>query len=131
LAVPDLLIYATGGFAYGRVSEGASVSLPAGASNSIGNFGYAFACGPFYGLGSCFTGSASRIATGWTAGLGAEKRFTPNLSVSFEYLHVDLGSSSYPLAGSLYGGAPFTASFLNAKSSATFDVVRAGLNYRF
>jgi outer membrane immunogenic protein len=131
LAVPDLLIYATGGFAYGRVSEGASVSLPAGASNSIGNFGYAFACGPFYGLGSCFTGSASRIATGWTAGLGAEKRFTPNLSVSFEYLLVDLGSSSYPLAGSLYGGAPFTASFLNAKSSATFDVVRAGLNYRF
>jgi opacity protein-like surface antigen len=38
LASPDLLIFATGGFAYGRVSESASVSLPLGASNSIGNF---------------------------------------------------------------------------------------------
>jgi outer membrane immunogenic protein len=131
LAAPDLLIYATGGFAYGKVSESANVSLPAGASNSIGNFGYAFACGPFYGMGPCFAGNSSRIATGWTAGIGGEKRFTPNLSLKLEYLHVDLGSSGYPLVGSLYAGAPFAPSVLNASSNATIDVVRAGLNYRF
>lgn len=131
LASPDLLIFATGGFAYGRVSESASVSLPPGASNSIGNFGYAFACGPTYGLGSCFAGSSSRIATGWTAGIGGEKRFTQNISLKVEYLHVDLGSSSYPVVGSLYAGTPFTPSFLNARSSATIDLLRAGLNYNF
>lgn len=131
LAAPDLLIFATGGFAYGRVSESASVSLPPGASNSIGNFGYAFACGPFYGLGSCFAGSSSRIATGWAAGIGGEKRFTQNLSLKVEYLHVDLSSGNYPVVGSLYAGAPFAPSFLNARSSATIDLVRAGLNYNF
>lgn len=131
LAAPDLLIYATGGLAIGRVNETANVSLPPGASNSIGNFGYAFACGPFYGLGACFAGAASRNAVGWTAGLGGEKRFTPNLSLKLEYLHIDLGSSGYPMIGSLYSGAPFTPSVLNANSSATIDLVRAGLNYRF
>ncbi|MDH6258301.1 outer membrane beta-barrel protein [Bradyrhizobium sp. BR13661] len=131
LASPDLLLFATGGFAYGRVGESASVSLPAGASNSIGNFGYAFACGPFYGFTSCFAGSSSRIATGWAAGIGGEKRFTQNLSLKVEYLHVDLGSSNYPMIGSLYGGTPFAPSFLNARSSTTIDLVRAGLNYNF
>ena len=131
LAAPDLLIYGTGGFAYGRVGESASVSLPAGASNSIGNFGYAFACGPFYGLGACFAGNSSRLATGWTAGIGGEKRFTPNLSLKLEYLHVDLGRGSYPMVGSLYAGAPFTPSVVNVSSSTTIDLVRAGLNYRF
>ncbi|WP_431203811.1 outer membrane protein [Bradyrhizobium betae] len=131
LATQDLLIFATGGFAYGRVSESASVSLPLGASNSIGNFGYAFACGPTYGATSCFAGSSSRIATGWTAGIGGEKRFTQNLSLKVEYLHIDLGSSSYPVAGSLNAGTPFTPSFLNARSTATIDLLRAGLNYNF
>ncbi len=131
LATPDLLLYGTGGFAYGRVNESASVSLPPGQSNSAGNFGYAFACGPVYGLGACFAGNSSRVATGWTVGIGGEKRFTPNFSLKVEYLHVDLGSSSYPLVGSLYPGTAFTPSFLNASSSATIDLVRAGLNYRF
>jgi len=100
-------------------------------SNSIGNFGYAFACGPFYGFASCFSGSSSRIATGWAAGLGGEKRFTPNISLKVEYLHVDLGSGSAIVAGSLYSGTPFAPSFLNTRSSATIDLVRAGLNYNF
>lgn len=131
LASPDLLLFATGGFAYGRVGESASVSLPPGVSNSIGNFGYAFACGPSYGFASCFTGNSSRIATGWAAGIGGEKRFTQNISLKVEYLHVDLGGSNYPVVGSLYAGTPFAPSFLNAHSSTTIDLVRAGLNYNF
>lgn len=131
LAAPDLLLYGTGGFAYGRVKDAGEMSLPPGQSNSIGNFGYAFACGPTYGLGACFAGNSSRIATGWTAGFGGEKRFTPNLSLTFEYLHVDLGDSRYVLTGSLYSGAPFQPAFLNAQSAVTLDILRAGLNYRF
>ena len=65
------------------------------------------------------------------AQLSGEKRFTRNLSLKVEYLHVDLGTGHYPLVGSLYAGAPFTPSFLNASSNATIDIVRAGLNYNF
>jgi outer membrane immunogenic protein len=132
LATPDLLLYATGGFAYGKVNESATVSLTTpGISMSSNGFGYAYYCGPFFSQASCFAGSSSRIATGWAAGVGGEQRFTRNLSLKVEYLHVDLGSASYRLAGSLAAGAPFTPGFLNASSSATIDMVRAGLNYRF
>ena len=131
LATPNLLLYATGRFASGKVNASASVPLPPGQSNSIGNFGYGFACGPFYQLGACFAGSSSRVATGWTAGFGGEQRFTRNLSLKFEYLHVDLGSSGNSLIGSLYAGAPVAPSYLNVNSSTTIDLVRAGLNYHF
>lgn len=132
LPTSGLLLYATGGLAYGKIEDSAAVSLPSGQSNSSGNFGFGYACGPFYGLSaSCFSGTTSRIATGWTAGAGGEQRITRNLSLTLEYLHVDLGHGSYRMASSLPSGVPLTPSFLNAGSSTTFDLVRAGLNYRF
>ena len=132
LATPDLLLYATGGLAYGRISQSATLALPAGQSNSSGNFGFGYGCGPFYGLSAnCFAGGASRVSTGWSAGVGGEQRITRNWSVKLEYLHVDLGRGNATMLGSLPPGVPLAASFLNASSSATFDLVRAGVNYRF
>jgi outer membrane immunogenic protein len=131
LATPDLLLYATGGFAYGKANDSATVVLPPGQANSVGNFGYAFSCGAPYGGPVCFAGDPSRISAGWTAGAGGEQRITTDLSVKLEYLHVDLGVGSYRMIGSLYAGTPYTPSFLNAGSRAAFNLVRAGLNYRF
>jgi len=132
LPTSGLLLYATGGLAYGKVEDSATVSLPSGQSNSSGNSGFAYACGPLYGLSaSCFAGAASRISAGWTVGAGGEQRITQNLSLTLDYLHVDLGRGSYRMAGSLYSGTPFTSSLLNASSNAAFDLVRLGLNYRF
>lgn len=131
LATPDLLLYATGGLAYGRVKDSATVVIAPGQQNSVGNSGYAFACGGIYGSSTCFAGSESRTSLGWTAGAGGEHRLTKNLSLRLEYLHVDLGHANYSMIGYLPAGAGFNPSVLSVRSSATFDVIRAGLNYRF
>jgi len=130
LATPDLLLYATGGLAYGKVNDSASIDLPPGQQNSVGNFGYAFSCGGIYGSPTCFAGSDSRVSAGWAIGAGGEQRITHNLTMKVEYLHVDLGDGSTRMNGSLAVGG-FTPSFLNAKSHATIDLVRLGVNYRF
>ncbi len=65
LFTPTLLVYGTGGFAYGGVSTG----------------------------GGWFGGSYSHTRTGWTAGGGVEWMFMPNWSAKAEYLYVDLDSS--------------------------------------
>jgi len=129
LATADLMFFATGGLAYGKVSESASIALPPGASNSQGNFGSGYACGGVYGDSTCFAGSTSRVSAGWTAGAGAEYRLNQHASVKLEYLHVNLGSGSFPLLAAHPGA--LNPSVLNASSEAAFNLVRAGLNYRF
>ena len=62
-AIDRILIYGTGGAAFGNVQGGA-----------IG--------GPF----------DSGTQVGWTAGGGVEFAFTPNLTAKVEYLYVDLGN---------------------------------------
>jgi outer membrane immunogenic protein len=54
LSTENLLLFATGGLAYGKVNETTSTALPAGATNSIGNFNYG------YGLAGSMAG---RIAS--------------------------------------------------------------------
>lgn len=129
LATADLMLFATGGLAYGRISESASIALPPGVSNSQGNFGSGYACGGIYGDSTCFTGSASRVSTGWTVGTGAEFRINPHASVKVEYLYVNLGSGSFPLVAAHPGS--LNPSILNASGDAALNLVRAGLNYRF
>ncbi|HWK95983.1 MAG TPA: outer membrane protein [Pseudolabrys sp.] len=62
---------------------------------------------------------------GWTLGGGVEMAVRENWSARVEYLHVDLGNKSSYLAGII--GGP--GSYMNA--DLKFDLVRAGLNYRF
>src|SRR5580692_4175950 len=63
----SVLLYATGGLAYGRVQE--NVALNTVPSGGTGNGPFAFEC---HGSPTCFLGSSSRIDTGWTAGGGFE-----------------------------------------------------------
>jgi outer membrane immunogenic protein len=131
LATNNLLIFATGGLAYGKVVESADVTLPPGVSNSTGNFGFAYACGGIYGGPTCFAGSDSRISAGWTVGGGAEYAFAHSVTFKLEYLYVNLGSSSFGIPAAIVTGG-LTPSSLNAGfGDAAFNVVRAGLNYRF
>ncbi len=96
------LIYATGGWAYGRVKSSGSIGL--------GGFGG--------GL------SRSQSANGWTVGAGVEYALTNNLSFKTEYLYVDLGDKTLYAAD--YG---FATARLDVDTR--FHVVRAGLNWRF
>ncbi len=127
LVTPTLLVYATGGLAYGGVNSSTSINqvfnglVPSSIATAWGTFG---------------NSSTSRV--GWTAGGGGEWLFAPNWSVKVEYLYYDLGSVSYG-AGALVDGftiaaPPDVAFFTNAAQSTTRfngNVVRAGLNYHF
>lgn len=122
LATPGLLLYATGGLAFG----GARLDVL-----SNGNDAQCWNCTfPIAGR----TG-ASRILLGWTAGAGVEWMLGPKLSVKAEYLRYDLGSvAANGLQPAFNSFAPFNLYTANATSSrARFDgnLVRVGLNYHF
>lgn len=122
----NLLVYGTGGFAYGQMNE--SVVMNQNGSGSGVGYGYAYIC---TGTGAnCFVGSQSRIAMGYTAGAGVEYAVTRNVTIKAEYLYVNLGSTS--LRASATVPAPFIpASFIASFSDYHFNVVRFGANYRF
>jgi outer membrane immunogenic protein len=127
IPVHNLLIYGTGGFAYGRVEQTVSFINNSNAELIFGA-PLGFTCVP----GRCFVGNSTRTATGWTAGGGLEYAFGNNWSVRAEYLFVNLGGNSVTETATAPGNpgqglSTFTASF----GDTAFHVVRGGLNYRF
>jgi outer membrane immunogenic protein len=101
-AFDNLLLYGTGGFAYGDVKSSIS-------GNIIGNFDE----------------STSETATGWTLGAGFEYGITKNITLKTEYLYVDLGSQSLLDINDPEFG------FVNVESETKFHTLKAGLNYKF
>jgi outer membrane immunogenic protein len=116
LATPTLLVYGTGGLAYGDVSAGVSLL-------QIGTIARGIGAG---------AGALSETRTGWTAGAGVEWKFAQNWSAKIEYLHYDLGTGSFAWSptSSL---PPLNPVYQTNTSSARFDgdVVRAGVNFHF
>jgi outer membrane immunogenic protein len=105
LAAPKVLLYATGGFAYGDVKTGETVGALTGFSTSTTNFG-------------------------WTVGAGVEGAIGGNWTAKLEYLYVDLGhvSGSFLTTITGLGGTPLSA---NYNSRITDNVLRVGINYKF
>jgi outer membrane immunogenic protein len=126
LATPNLLLFGTGGFAYGRVSDSANVTLGPGPIFSFGHNGVGFDC--VLGL-PCFSGSSSAIQTGWTAGGGLEWLLDQHWSAKVEYQFVDLGTEIVRVVAIPAPG--FAPSSFNAAFHDSFNVARLGLNYRF
>jgi outer membrane immunogenic protein len=96
------LLYATGGYAYGRVETNATATA-----------------GPLTA-----TLNTSETNSGWTVGAGAEMLLAPRWSIKVEYLYVDLGRTANSYA---FAGLPT----LNDSRHISFNVVRAGVNFRF
>jgi outer membrane immunogenic protein len=124
LIAPTLLVYGTGGLAYGGVQSSTSIS------QFLEGVGTAVAPNPYSSLGSF---SNSRV--GWTAGGGGEWLFAPNWSFKVEYLYYDLGSVTHrlsPLATFLTAdGSLFYSAFPQSTTRFRGSIVRAGLNYHF
>jgi len=123
-----LLIYATGGLAYGKVTENSAMNESVGGFGaSSGGFGFVCVTGP-----NCFVGSSSKVLTGWTVGAGGEYMITNNVTLKAEYLYVDLGNmDSFNAVATNSTPAPAPSSFSVNTSSVRFSVVRAGLNWKF
>ncbi len=105
------LIYATGGFAYGRVQNSANFFGPAGNNQ--------------------FTGTTSKTETGYTVGGGIEHYFTQNWSVKGEYLYYDLGSTTTNVAVIVQPVGQGGGSGYNSRFNNDGHIVRMGLNYKF
>ncbi len=122
----NLLIYATGGLAYGRVKTASVIFVTGG----LGIGGLPDATTIACSGSPCLAGSASRTSTGWTAGGGIEYALSPTWSIKAEYLHIDL---DFRQSFVMQVQAPNTG---NALASAVFsdysiDIVRVGMNYKF
>jgi outer membrane immunogenic protein len=106
LVDPKVLVYATGGLAYGEVK----------ASEAIGVVPAAF--------------SSTSTNIGWTVGVGVEGALGGNWTAKLEYLYVDLGKVS---GNYLTSFAAFGSGFLNGSYSSriTDNVLRVGVDYKF
>ena len=115
LVTPTLLVFGTGGLAYGEADLSAAWFCPSLAP--VLNAG-----GTAYGY--------QDMRTGWTGGGGVEWMFLPKWSAKVEYLYYDLGTATTTPLQAVYGAKGL---FSNASYQARFngDVVRAGVNYHF
>jgi outer membrane immunogenic protein len=109
-----LLLYGTGGMAYGKVetSKLESNTFSSGITNRI------------------WQGNSSEIKLGWTAGAGAEYALTPQVTLRTEYLYVDLGNSS--VVARFQGTDPLQSQiYYTASRDTKFSLARAGISTRF
>jgi outer membrane immunogenic protein len=111
----SLLIYGTGGLAYGEVKLAGTVN-----ETIMGpGFGPASAIWPF---------SVSKVNAGWTVGAGIEGALASSWTWKAEYLYLDLGSITGVSPAGLSGG---TGATLTAQGRFTDNILRAGLNFQF
>jgi outer membrane immunogenic protein len=114
LVTPTVLLYGTGGLAYGGVNAGGSITDGCGTGKP---------CGP---VTWTFGGTTTRL--GWTLGAGLEAAVpsSKNWTWKLEYLYIDFGSVSgsgfEPNAD--FGPLPYTWS-----ARVTDNILRVGLNY--
>ena len=129
LPTEQFLVYGTGGLAYGHIKETLVLNAVPNLSGGSGGSGFGFQCDAT-GLG-CFAGSSSRTAAGYTVGGGLEYAISRHITLRAEYLYVNLGKTS-TRATALAPQIPYAlASFVGNSGDFDFNVVRAGLNYRF
>ena len=105
-----LLIYGTGGFAYGNVDYSANTNFDNGVTYPV---------------------DFTETKTGWTAGGGVEYALTNHWTVRAEYLHYDLGDehrTQNQLVSGVPQGPPF---FVRYNFETSGEIVRAGFNFKF
>jgi len=115
LATDRLLVYATGGLAFGGVKDSASVSANAAPSTLF------------------WRGSSSSTRSGYALGGGVEYSLNERTSLKGEYLYYDLGSKSTAALGSpgVRGIAALNGIDYVQRNSADGSILRVGVNYRF
>ncbi len=112
--IDRLLIYGTGGLAYGQIkTSGGVVGVQAPAL--------------------AWSGSNSDTKFGYAVGAGLEYAITNNLTLKTEYLYYDLGKTTVNAVGNaaVRGVAALNGIDYVSRTENRGSIVRAGLNYKF
>lgn len=135
LITPNVLLYASGGLAYGETESRGDMKinplLPNGqvVIQVIQNQTVLRCSNQAPASAICYQGSNSETQLGWAAGFGGEWKVAPNWSVKAEYLHVGLPTTSATLAA-LPPSTPDVRTAFKFNSQ-NYDLVRVGVNYQF
>jgi outer membrane immunogenic protein len=115
LPVNPLLVYATGGLAYGHTRTDVS---------------FASAIGPLTGAAAV---SQDDTRAGWTIGGGLEWMFAPNWSLKGEYLYYDLCTVTLNSTVNVFVAGNVLQTSTGIQSDAHYhgNIVRGGVNYHF
>ncbi|MFY9693901.1 MAG: outer membrane beta-barrel protein [Xanthobacteraceae bacterium] len=118
-AVNNVLLYGTGGWAWGNTKTTSALTCAGPGCPAVG---------------LAFTGgatSASATPSGWVAGAGVEWAVAGNWILRFEYLHLQFNGvgESYASTGTLIG-VPFTLTS-SSTSNIGVNVARVGASYLF
>jgi outer membrane immunogenic protein len=125
VAFDRLLLFGTGGLAYGATKASARV-----ANDTVGST--VVFTGPNTSLtclpsAVCIAGAESKTSLGWAAGGGAEWLLWQGVTFKAEYLHVDLGDQAIRLIAQI----PSSGNGSVTTTIGAFDIVRAGVNVQF
>jgi outer membrane immunogenic protein len=119
---PDLLLYVTGGLAYGAVKSSTTINQTIDLINAPPP--------------TTTSGSFSGIRAGYTVGGGAEWMVASKWSVKAEYLYYDLGSVAYATGGASIDVRPTSLPGTGIAAIATSshvhfngNIARVGINY--
>jgi len=134
----QVLLYGTGGLAYGGVELSGNTNVN-GSVNTNGGSGLPPTV-PLTPGASAFSGSGTKV--GFAVGAGIEGKFSSlaGWTWKLEYLYVDLGSldtvAPFPGGSSPFGtsGVLLTSPFTGAIATHTHftdNILRVGLNYKF
>jgi outer membrane immunogenic protein len=114
---PNVLVYATGGVAYGEVKDSAIIN----ASTAGG------------AVRAQVVDTFKDVKAGWTLGAGIEGALGNGWSAKVEYLYIDLGETERTGSAVVLATGAGTVFVANANQTfrTTDNIVRAGLNYKF
>jgi len=116
LVRPSILLYATGGLAWGQFDVNQATTFVDGN-------------GKQFDVGGVTSGSFNHI--GYTVGGGLEYAINQNWSIKAEYLFLDFGSEDYQLEGHVKPdpkSAPYVETF---SADQQMQIGRIGINYKF
>lgn len=107
---PTVMVYGTGGVAYGGVNDTASIVLTT----------------PFPGFSGAAAMANNNVQFGWAGGGGVDFAISNNINLRAEYLHMDLGTTG--MTGTAVV-AKTPVSF-TASQAHTYDMARIGASYK-
>jgi outer membrane immunogenic protein len=107
IVMPNVLVYATGGLAYGDVSYSGNVS-----AQPVINIQY--------------PASLSTTKVGWALGGGVEYALCRNWTIKAEYMYMDLGNES-----AIVGSIPPGVGEVGYDWKTTANIFQIGMNYKF